>query len=345
MSNNEENLNKPSPSVFPSVSLCLSTITSWSFCFSSSLMPRLFTERGWGEKNGDFNLFHSRYFYLLHLNCVLTVTKTTKKMQLNVFWGGWHQDLHFPGFLSSRLYVVVKGLVQLTIAELRLCKGTSPQILALFSHLGPNMTISQHAQIPLQLLLHYQSATGLNNNVLSPQACNNTCWRDQQLANVSNNQGPRVLFYAENRPKVLFNTDSANPTQIPPNLTLPFFFFFVLPACILPFAQCSFYLSIALSPSLLGHFDAEKTGFCGCGKLRPAYEVWDKYPVHQGQCQGLNASQLCGIGSPMACVHAYVSSCLYSWALTGMLAHDNGTDVYSPLMHYSRKMTPPSQEI
>lgn len=45
---------RPSPSVFPSVSLCLSTITSCSFCFSSSLMPRLFTDRG--GKRG-FNCF------------------------------------------------------------------------------------------------------------------------------------------------------------------------------------------------------------------------------------------------------------------------------------------------
>lgn len=40
----DENKVVPSPRVFPRVSLCLSTITSWSFCFSSSLMPRLFTK-------------------------------------------------------------------------------------------------------------------------------------------------------------------------------------------------------------------------------------------------------------------------------------------------------------
>lgn len=123
----------------------------------------------------------------------------------------WCQDLDFSGFLISCLYAVVR----LTIASC-LGKETSLQILALFSHLGPNMTISQHAQIPLQLLLHYQSATGLNNNVLSPQACNKTCWRDRQLANVSKNQSPRVLFYPGIHPKVLFNTSRANPTQIHP---------------------------------------------------------------------------------------------------------------------------------
>lgn len=42
----KQNKAVPSPRVFPRVSLCLSTITSWSFCFSSSLMPRLFTEQG-----------------------------------------------------------------------------------------------------------------------------------------------------------------------------------------------------------------------------------------------------------------------------------------------------------
>lgn len=176
--------------------------------------------------------------------------------------------------------------------ELCLGRGTSPQTLTLFSHLGLNMTISQHAQIPLQLLLHYQSATGLNNNALSPQACNNTCWRDQQLASASINQGPRVLFDAENGPKVLFNTGSANPTQIHPIQPCPF--------CSPSMHFCLFLsvhlVSASFSRSLLGHFDAEKTGFCGCGKLRPAYEVWDEYRVHQGQCQGLNASQLCGMG-------------------------------------------------
>lgn len=35
----------PSPSVFPKATLCRSTMTSRSFSFSSSLMPRLFTEK------------------------------------------------------------------------------------------------------------------------------------------------------------------------------------------------------------------------------------------------------------------------------------------------------------
>lgn len=48
---------------------------------------------------------------------------------------------------------------------------------------------------------------------------------------------------------------------------------------------------------------------CGCGKLRPAYEVWDKSHVsHQGHCQGLNLSQLREIGirwlrsHPLVCI-------------------------------------------
>lgn len=40
--------NSPSPSVFPRATLCRSTITSRSFSFSSSLMPRLFTAWGVG---------------------------------------------------------------------------------------------------------------------------------------------------------------------------------------------------------------------------------------------------------------------------------------------------------
>lgn len=128
-------------------------------------------------------------------------------------WGGeMTSRFTFPWFPQLEFVCVV----QLTIAELCLGKETSLQILAVFSHLGMNMAISQHAQIPFQLLLHYQSATGLNNNVLSLQACNKTCWRDRQLAKVSKNQSPRVLFYPGIHPKVLFNTSRANPTQIHP---------------------------------------------------------------------------------------------------------------------------------
>ena len=190
MSTNRENRSyKPSPSVFPSVSLCLSTITSWSFCFSSSLMPRLFTEGG--EKWRFLTFFTPTGFSLFDrfLDCASTVTRQHK-------WDFWDQCRNpgcnpaikaffsehclerqtpsrapdFHDFLTPCLYAVVKGLMQLTFAELSLGKETSLQILALFSHLGLNMTISQHAQIPLQLLLHYQSDTGLNNNALSLQA-------------------------------------------------------------------------------------------------------------------------------------------------------------------------------
>lgn len=89
-----------------------------------------------------------------------------------------------------------------------------------------------------------------NNSALRPQARNNTCWRDQQLANAFNKPGPRVLFYPENHPKVLVNTSSANPTQI--HLTRPCPFF--SPSMHFPFYSVAFYLSIALPPSLSGPF-------------------------------------------------------------------------------------------
>lgn len=41
----------PSPRVFPRATLCRSTITSRSFSFSSSLMPRLFTAWGGGRQS------------------------------------------------------------------------------------------------------------------------------------------------------------------------------------------------------------------------------------------------------------------------------------------------------
>lgn len=82
----------------------------------------------------------------------------------------------------------------------------------------------------------------LNNNVLSPQACNNTCWRDQELANAFNNQSPRVPFYPDNRPKSAGQHHQCkshpNPSDLTPSFFLPF---------ISPFAQGSFYLNISLS--------------------------------------------------------------------------------------------------
>lgn len=105
-----------------------------------------------------------------------------------------------------------KDLSQLAIGEVGLGKEASLHILALFSHLDLNMTIpttrtdSPSSCCPLSIC-HKP-----NNNVLSPQACNNTCWRDRQLANGFIKQGPRVLFFPENHPKVLVNTSRANPT-------------------------------------------------------------------------------------------------------------------------------------
>lgn len=104
-----------------------------------------------------------------------------------------------------------------------------------------------------------------------------------------------------------------------------------LPACISPFTQSSF-LSQHRS---LGSFQCWKNrffclfrtassshGLCGCGKLRPACEIWDEYRVHQGQCQGLNASQLWRIR--VWWLRSRVrNSCLYSWGLTWMLAGGN----------------------
>lgn len=243
--------------------------------------------------------------------------------------GRWRLDLHFPAFLSSWLYAIVKALVQSCV----LARGTSPQTLTLFSHLGLNMTISQHAQIPLQLLLHYQSATGLNNNALSPQACNNTCWRDQQLANASINQGPRVLFDAENGPKVLFNTGSANPTQIHPIQPCPF--------CS-PSMHFCLFLSvhfISLAPSwVILMLKKQVFVVVASWDLRMRYETSIVY-IRDSVRAWTRPSCVDSVSD--GGVHAYVNSCLYSWALTGMLAHGNGTDVYSPLMHYSRMMTPP----
>lgn len=265
-------------------------------------------------------------------------------MQLNVFCPSrasgcrWEMTSRFTFSCFPQL-VVVCGR-ESSCPELCLGRGTSPQTLTLFSHLGPNMTISQHAQIPLQLLLHYQSATGLNNNALSPQACNNTCWRDQQLANASINQGPGGFCLTLRMVQKYCSTPAV---QIPPKSTQSNPALFVLPACIFAFFSVfilSRHHSLASSWVILmlkkqvfvvvASWDLRMRYETSIVYIRDSVRAWTRPSCVEWVSDG--------------CVHAYVNSCLYSWALTGMLAHDNGTDVYSPLMHDSRMMTPPSQE-
>lgn len=84
--------------------------------------------------------------------------------------------------------------------------------------------------------------------------------------------------------RIIQKSWSTPAVQIPPKSIwhdpVPFF----SPSMHFPFSSVAFYLSIALPPSLSGHFFfmpflytfAFSRPLCGCGKLRPAYEVWDK---------------------------------------------------------------------
>lgn len=92
-----------------------------------------------------------------------------------------------------------------------------------------------------------------DNNVLSPQACSNTCWRDQLLANACNKRSPRVRLCPENWPKLMVNISSVNPAQIPPIWLHPLF-----PALFPPFTH---YLHISFS-WLVSFYSLNKFFFC-----------------------------------------------------------------------------------
>lgn len=196
--------------------------------------------------------------------------------------GRWRQGLHFPDFSREQ-----KGPRPTGHRWVRSWpRGLATDISSVFTS-GPEYDNSNNThRFPPPAAAPQSICHKPNNSALRPQARNNTCWRDQQLANAFNKPGPRVLFYPENHPKVLVNTSSANPTQI--HLTWPCPFF--SPSMHFPFYSVAFYLSIALPPSLSGHFSflpflysfAFSRPLCGCGRLRPAYEVWDKFHVSIG---------------------------------------------------------------
>ncbi len=133
-----------------------------------------------------------------------------------------------------------------------------------------------------------------DNNVLSPQACSNTCWCDQLLANSCNSRTPRFWLCPENRPKSLVNIGSVNPAQISPIWPLPLF-----PVCFPPFTQSTYYLHISFS--WLVSFYSLKVFFfaffstvlpfpwplCSTGKLRLVYEVYTNIVHTPGTLSGL----------------------------------------------------------
>lgn len=115
----------------------------------------------------------------------------------------------------------------------------------------------------------------LDNNVLRPQACSNTCWRDQLLANECNNQGPRI--------------------QVCPVCWLTLLPLF--PICFPPLAQTTHYLHISFSwpfsfysLTFLSFFPAVLSfpwPLCDCDKLKLAYEVNTNIVHTQGTMSGL----------------------------------------------------------
>lgn len=173
------------------------------------------------------------------------------------------------------------------------------------------------SEIPLQLLPYYQSASRRDPDVLSPQACPDTCWRDQLLASTCNNQSPRVRRYPENWPILLVNISGINPDEIPPIWPLPLF-----PALFPPFIQSARYLCISFS-WLVSFYSMNMfcfcffpLQFCLSPGLFVAVASWDLcmrstqiLRVHQGQCQGLNVTQLFEIWAWTLCLQVRISVC------------------------------------
>lgn len=92
-----------------------------------------------------------------------------------------------------------------------------------------------------------------NNNVLSPQACSNTCCRDQLLANPYNNQSPRVQLCPENWTEMTGQHRQRKSRPNPSNLTLPF-----IP---IPLFLHSLRENIIVASLSLGSFDTLKSLF------------------------------------------------------------------------------------
>lgn len=126
------------------------------------------------------------------------------------------------------------------------------------------------SEIPLQLLPHYQSAMRRDHDVLSPQACPDTCWRDQLLASTCNNRSPRVRRYPEKWPKLLVNISWINPDEIPPIWPLPLF-----PALFPPFIHSARYLCISFS-WLVSFYSMNMFCFCffPCSFASPLASLW-----------------------------------------------------------------------
>jgi len=150
-----------------------------------------------------------------------------------------------------------------------------------------------------------------NNYVLSPQACSNTCWRDQLLANACNNRSPRVSTLSwevvtitgqHQQPKFHPNPSNLTPSFIPTELSL---------------IHSEYTLSAHLFFWLVSFYSLNKfffLQFCLSPGPFVAAARWDLCMrsvqiLHLGQCHGLNVTQLCEIWVCILCLQVTISVC------------------------------------
>lgn len=119
---------------------------------------------------------------------------------------------------------------------------TELQILALFPHLGQCMTRQRHApEIPRPAAATLSICPASHNNVLSPQACSNTCWRGQTSADASHKpEGFSSVSW-----ELASNQSSTSTTKIPPKSFQTDLFLYSQRAL-----QISIHCNYTLSPHL-----------------------------------------------------------------------------------------------
>lgn len=153
------------------------------------------------------------------------------------------------------------------------------------------------SEIPLPAVATLSICHALDNNVLSPQACSNTCWRDQLLANSCNNRSPRFKLV----------------------LSISWNYFL--------YSQCAFHQSLrlhiistylSLGPSHFTHwiryFFLFLCSFVFLPGLFVTVASWNLCMRsiqilcrHKGQCQGLHVTQLCEMWVCMLCLQVCIS--------------------------------------
>lgn len=112
---------------------------------------------------------------------------------------------------------------QLAVTKVYACEQTAPQTLAPLSHLAQDTTRLRHAQrSPSSCCYTINLLSPSDNNVLSPQACCNTCCCDQLLANACNVHRPQGLTLSWGLAKITSQHQRRKSHPNPSNLTPSF---------------------------------------------------------------------------------------------------------------------------